>query len=146
MREAMQAGLDALNESRDDVTNTLNGYEYGKGFPSYDRRIAIVTEQLEKHDAAIAKMQEALAAPVEPIESEPTQTDKQAWWAGYRAGKGLPPDTPRQDAIAAPVAGMVISDAEIDEIHIKAYREWALNGSRFYRMFARAIIAKVEGK
>lgn len=29
-------------------------------------------------------------------------TPKQAWWAGYRAGKGLPPDTPRREAINWP--------------------------------------------
>ena len=27
-------------------------------------------------------------------------TTKEAWWAGYRAGKGLPADTPRQEALA----------------------------------------------
>lgn len=31
-------------------------------------------------------------------------TPKEAWWAGYRAGKGLPPDMPRQEAVAAPPA------------------------------------------
>lgn len=29
-------------------------------------------------------------------------TVKESWWAGYRVGKGLPPDTPRQEALAAP--------------------------------------------
>ncbi|CAP41278.1 dATP/dGTP pyrophosphohydrolase domain-containing protein [Bordetella petrii] len=28
-------------------------------------------------------------------------TSKRAWWAGYRAGKGLPPDTSRQEAASA---------------------------------------------
>ena len=28
-------------------------------------------------------------------------TPKRAWWAGYRAGKGLPPDTSRQEAASA---------------------------------------------
>ena len=33
-------------------------------------------------------------------------TPKQAWWAGYRVGKGLPPDMPRSEAVAqsAPLA------------------------------------------
>jgi hypothetical protein len=30
-------------------------------------------------------------------------TQKAAWWAGYRAGKGLPEDTPRKDAIVMSV-------------------------------------------
>lgn len=32
---------------------------------------------------------------------EGTMTAKEAWWAGYRAGKGLPPDTPRKEALKA---------------------------------------------
>lgn len=42
-----------------------------------------------------------------PVAKEPAADDaegltpKQAWWAGYRAGKGLPPDTPRQEAARA---------------------------------------------
>ncbi|WP_241122255.1 hypothetical protein [Achromobacter xylosoxidans] len=31
-------------------------------------------------------------------------TPKQAWWAGYRVGKGLPPDTPRQDAVKVSIS------------------------------------------
>ena len=31
--------------------------------------------------------------------TESSYTPKQAWWSGYRAGKGLPADTPRQQAI-----------------------------------------------
>lgn len=39
----------------------------------------------------------------EPDASESkATTSKESWWAGYRAGKGLPANTPRQDAIAAP--------------------------------------------
>lgn len=30
-------------------------------------------------------------------------TVKEAWWAGYRAGKNLPADIPRQEAVAARV-------------------------------------------
>lgn len=30
-----------------------------------------------------------------------TPTPKESWWAGYRVGKGLPANTPRQDAINA---------------------------------------------
>ncbi len=29
-------------------------------------------------------------------------TPKQEWWAGYRAGKGCPPNTPRTEAISWP--------------------------------------------
>lgn len=36
--------------------------------------------------------------------SEDGLTAKQAWWAGYRAGKGLPPDTPRQDAVKVDIS------------------------------------------
>ena len=34
--------------------------------------------------------------------SEPTEnlSVKEAWWAGYRAGKGLPASTPRREALA----------------------------------------------
>ena len=44
-----------------------------------------------------------------PDVAEPkSPTPKESWWAGYRAGKGLPANTPRQDAIAAPdVEGLV---------------------------------------
>jgi len=42
------------------------------------------------------------AATAQPDEREGDLTTKEAWWAGYRAGKGLPPDTPRKDALAAP--------------------------------------------
>lgn len=46
----------------------------------------------------------------QPVEQQPepdtseskAKTPKESWWAGYRAGKGLPADTPRQDAIATP--------------------------------------------
>jgi hypothetical protein len=43
-------------------------------------------------------------------------TTKQAWWAGYRAGKGLPPDTPRQAALAAPPAQPAAQSAPQPEI------------------------------
>ena len=50
-------------------------------------------------------------------ESEPTQTTKEAWWAGYRAGKGLPPDTSRPDALAAlPQAASEPTDAPYSHI------------------------------
>jgi hypothetical protein len=59
--------------------------------------------------AAISAAPTLMAEPVAALEryerdacAEPIGlTVKEAWWAGYRAGKGLPPDTPRQDAVAA---------------------------------------------
>lgn len=46
------------------------------------------------------------AAPEPPTAAVVPVTDgltpKQAWWAGYRAGKGLPPDTPRAELPALP--------------------------------------------
>src|SRR5690606_35564067 len=39
-------------------------------------------------------------APLKAATSEEGLTTKEAWWAGYRAGKGLPADTPRQEALA----------------------------------------------
>lgn len=41
------------------------------------------------------------AKPTQECEPGEGLTTKQAWWAGYRAGKGLPPDMPRQEALAA---------------------------------------------
>lgn len=41
-------------------------------------------------------------APTAPVEDEKGLTPKEAWWAGYRAGKGLPAEMPRQEAVAAP--------------------------------------------
>jgi hypothetical protein len=38
-------------------------------------------------------------------------TSKQAWWAGYRAGKGLPPDTPRHEAVQAAIRYQERADA-----------------------------------
>ena len=40
-------------------------------------------------------------------------TTKEAWWAGYRAGKGLPADTPRQEALAQQPASHP-DDAAVD--------------------------------
>lgn len=44
-----------------------------------------------------------IAAARDGIYCEPNGlTPKEAWWAGYRAGKGLPSDMPRQEAVEAP--------------------------------------------
>ena len=40
--------------------------------------------------------------PKEPLFAN--NSSKQAWWNGYRAGKGLPPDTPRSVAASTPAA------------------------------------------
>jgi hypothetical protein len=46
-------------------------------------------------------MEARASQPVVPAQTqEPGLTPKQEWWAGYRAGKGLPPDTPRREAVA----------------------------------------------
>ena len=39
-------------------------------------------------------------APLKVATSVEGLTTKEAWWAGYRAGKGLPADTPLQEALA----------------------------------------------
>jgi hypothetical protein len=75
-------------------------------------RFALGMEQhqpLSEYQVREAQRWEAMAptrdtANVPPGEwnSEPEGlTPKQAWWAGYRVGKGLPPDTPRSEAVAA---------------------------------------------
>lgn len=58
--KVMKQALGALEESRDDVLEMLNGLEHGKGYPSYDRRIKGYTEQLARHDAAIVALQSAI--------------------------------------------------------------------------------------
>jgi hypothetical protein len=51
---------------------------------------------------AMAPTRDAANVPPGEWNSEPEGlTPKQAWWAGYRVGKGLPPDTPRSEAVAA---------------------------------------------
>lgn len=51
---------------------------------------------------AMAPTRDAANVPPGEWNSEPEGlTPKQAWWAGYRVGKGLPPDMPRSEAVAA---------------------------------------------
>lgn len=57
------------------------------------------TWRLVPVDAAQHELAEVRAALESAPVVEDSLTPKQAWWAGYRAGKGLPPDTPRQDAV-----------------------------------------------
>ena len=75
-------------------------------------RFALGMEQhqpLSEYQVREAQRWEAMAptrdtANVPPGEwnSEPEGlTPKQAWWAGYRVGKGLPPDMSRSEAVAA---------------------------------------------
>ena len=61
MIERLKAALAALEESRDDVNECLNGLEHGKGYPKYDRRISAYTEQLVKHDQSIADLRSVIA-------------------------------------------------------------------------------------
>jgi hypothetical protein len=52
--------------------------------------------------AGAALSSPALQASAAPVAGDDAGlTTKEAWWAGYRAGKGVPPDTPRQAALAA---------------------------------------------
>lgn len=150
MRAAMQAGLDALKESWDDVASTLHGYQSVKGSPSHDRRAKLYAEQLDRHAAAIAQLEAALAAPVEPVgyfvlsEGQPEMGIPKTWLqvAEGREAEGQP-------LYAAPVAGRVISDAEIDAI-ARPHSIETETGIEFTERglieFARAIIAKTEGK
>lgn len=59
----LQQALSVLEESRDDVNDALGSLMHGKGYPSYDRRIKSYTEQLARHDAAIAALREHLGEP-----------------------------------------------------------------------------------
>lgn len=58
----MRSVFSALEESRDDIVSSLNNLEHGRGYPSYDRRIQRVTEQLSQHDAAINALRQRLEA------------------------------------------------------------------------------------
>lgn len=49
-------------------------------------------------------------------------TPKAAWWAGYRAGKGLPEDTPRKDAIGMSAPQDV--EEFIDSKSITSDKDW----------------------
>ena len=60
---ALTLALEALELSRDDVCECLNQLMPNAGFERYDKRIAAYQEQLIAHDAAIARIKEALAAP-----------------------------------------------------------------------------------
>lgn len=67
----------------------------------------------ERQLARIAELQEQIAALPTPGDAEAVGeglTVKQSWWAGYRAGKGLPYDTSRQDALYTRPAPAVVDD------------------------------------
>ena len=53
--------LEALGESRGDVSQCLQDELPKAGYERYDRRIKAIAEQLEKHDAAIKAAREYLA-------------------------------------------------------------------------------------
>ena len=53
--------LEALDESRGDVSQCLQEELPKAGYERYDRRIKTIAEQLEKHDAAIKAAREYLA-------------------------------------------------------------------------------------
>ena len=53
--------LEAMDESRGDVSQCLQEELPKAGYERYDRRIKAITEQLEKHDAAIKAAREYLA-------------------------------------------------------------------------------------
>jgi hypothetical protein len=58
--EALRMALDALIDSRDDVSEYLNRILELKGYERYDKRIAAYEEQLVKHDAAITELERIL--------------------------------------------------------------------------------------
>src|SRR5690606_37499250 len=63
-------------------------------------------------------------------------TTKQAWWAGYRAGKGLPADTPRQEALAqqpAAVDGRIAIEPGERLFQFDSKQEWINHASRIWR-------------
>ena len=120
-REAMQAALDALTYHQEQ------------------------TRPIQRTIEAIAQLEAALAAPVEPV--------AYVYLDRWNSGRAWPDDCfsgTRCDGqvpvyLAAPVSGRVISDAEI----LDALRSIDVETKRLpegLRLFARAIIAKVEGK
>ena len=146
-REAMQAALDALIESFDAVhyeyTEALRLYE---GIPTRKAKLARMKALVDKHESAIEQLEAALAAP----EQEPVAY---VYLDRWNSGRAWPDDCfsgTRCDGqvpvyLAAPVSGRVISDAEI----LDALRSIDVETKRLpegLRLFARAIIAKVEGK
>jgi hypothetical protein len=68
--EALRLAREALEQSRDDVTNTLNGYV---DHPANERKRGLVIAQLAEHDAAIAAIDAALA------QAPSAQADPIAW-------------------------------------------------------------------
>jgi len=87
---AEQAIKAAIRKAYDD------GYNDAKMAP--DNCSTYCVERAVRLDSAA--LLSKLRAPVAD-DTERGLTSKQVWWAGYRAGKGVPPDTPRQDAVNA---------------------------------------------
>ena len=72
---------------------------------------------------AMAPTRDAANVPPGEWNSEPEGlTPKQAWWAGYRVGKGLPPDMPRSEAVAALKAERDAALARVAELEKDAAR------------------------
>ena len=59
-RALLEQALEALDLSRDDVSECLCNAQALTGYERHDRRIKAYQEQLEKHDAAIAAIREEL--------------------------------------------------------------------------------------
>lgn len=207
MRAAMQAGLEALKESLDTVhyeyTEARRRYE---GIPTRKAKLYGMKALVDKHEAAIAQLEAALAAPttlpafirrdveqairsaehpkgmsthdgkarigadrlrymlrlidamsVTALAAPVEPVAKYCQQAEFKAGRAAPRTCPTCKlgpcpygvSVAAPVAGRVISDAEIDEIARPHSIETEIGiefTERELIAFARAIIAKTEGE
>ncbi|WP_343499207.1 hypothetical protein [Achromobacter denitrificans] len=79
-----------------------NRAEFERLLDVYGFRCERFGQDLSTH--ARAQVVSAFAALASTPAAEDGLTAKQAWWAGYRAGKSLPPDTPRQDAVKVDIS------------------------------------------
>lgn len=81
---------------------SIPGYENTPLPDGVYRTVRVESDWKTERDTLYAATTQTAPQPVEAEGREVGLTSKQAWWAGYRAGKGLPPDIPRQIAVAAP--------------------------------------------
>lgn len=86
MRDALNAasllGLAALVDSLDDVLACLNDAQQHEGNARYDRRISAYNEQIARHRAAMAALNEALANAEAASEKSRAPTEEDAHQMG----------------------------------------------------------------
>ena len=82
-------GASHLNEAADTIDNLR-------------AQLAEAQRELVAKEAERAGMELCVepGAPLKAATRVEGLTTKEAWWAGFRAGKGLPADTPRQEALS----------------------------------------------